>query len=52
MSYDDTPHYARETFLKNQLGELLKPIVGILSERNAPSYLRNDRNEYSLPKYL
>jgi hypothetical protein len=38
MSYDDTPHNARETLLKNQLDKLLKPIIGILSERNAPGY--------------
>ncbi len=43
MSCDDTPHYEREIFLKNHLEALLKPVVGILSGRNAPSYLRNDR---------
>jgi hypothetical protein len=42
MSYDDTPHYVREALLKNRLDALLKPVVGILPERNAPSYLRND----------
>jgi hypothetical protein len=42
MSYDATPFYERENFLKNRLDALLKPPVGILSERNAPGYLRND----------
>jgi len=36
MSYDDAPRYERETFLKNRLGALLKPIVGKLSGINAP----------------
>ena len=42
MSYDDTPPYEAGTFPKNRLDALLKPIVGILSDRNAPSYLRDD----------
>ncbi|MBV9230584.1 MAG: hypothetical protein JOZ18_14840 [Chloroflexi bacterium] len=36
-------HYGREIFLKNHLEALLKPAVGILFGKNAPSYLRNDR---------
>ena len=35
MSYDDTPHYEAETFLKNHLDALLKPIVCRLSGRHA-----------------
>jgi hypothetical protein len=46
MSYDDTPHYERENFLKSRLDVLLKPAVGILSGKNAPSYLRNDQMRY------
>jgi hypothetical protein len=42
MSYNVTPHYARELLLKNRLDELLKPLMGKFSERNAPGYLRND----------
>jgi hypothetical protein len=42
MSYDDTPPYEREKFLNSRLDVLLKLAVGILSEINAPSYLRND----------
>src|SRR5713226_1640721 len=42
MSYDDTSHDERENFLKSRLDVLLKPAVGILSGKNAPSYLRND----------
>jgi hypothetical protein len=38
MSYDDMPHYERETFLKNHLEALLKAVIGILFGRNAPSY--------------
>ena len=43
MSYDDTPHDEREKFLKSRLDVLLKAAVGILSGKNAPSYLRNDK---------
>jgi hypothetical protein len=42
MSYNDTPHYERETFLKNRLDALLKPIVGRLSGTNAPGIKLND----------
>jgi hypothetical protein len=42
MSYDDTPHYEREIFLKNRLDVLLKPIVGKLSGKNAPQIKLND----------
>lgn len=42
MSYDDTPFYERETFLKNRLDALLKPIVGKLSGKNAPQIKLND----------
>jgi len=42
MSYNDTPHYRAETFLKNRLDALLKPIVGRLYGRNAPGYLSDD----------
>ena len=38
MSYDDTPPYERENFLKSRLEVLLKLAVGILSGINAPSY--------------
>jgi hypothetical protein len=31
-------YYEREIFLKNRLNAILKPIVGKLSERNAPIY--------------
>jgi len=39
MSYDDTPHDERENFLKSRLDVLLKPAIGILSGKNAPSYI-------------
>ncbi len=43
MSYDDTPYYEKENFLKNRLDVLLKPVMGKLSGKNAPSYRRNDK---------
>ena len=42
MSYDDTPYYEREIFLKNRLDVLFKPIVGKLSGKNAPQIKLND----------
>ena len=37
-----TPSYEREIFLKTRLDVLLKPIVGKLSEKNAPQIKLND----------
>jgi hypothetical protein len=45
MSYDDTPHYEREIFLKTRLDVLLKPIVGKLSGKNAPQIKLNNTTE-------
>ena len=45
-----TPFYERETFPKNRLDELPKPIVGILYERNAPDYLINDKRPVVLER--
>ncbi len=48
MSYDDRPLYERETFLKNRLEALLKPVMGILSGRNAPGFLGKDSSAFPL----
>ncbi len=45
MSYDDEAHYMAETFIKNRLKAHVKPIVGILSGRNAPGYWTNDTDK-------
>jgi len=42
MSYDVAPFYGFTIFLKNRLDAPLKPIMGILSERNAPGITLND----------
>jgi hypothetical protein len=43
MSYDNTPDYERENFLKNRLDALLRLIVGKFYDKNAPGYRRNDK---------
>lgn len=42
MSYNDLAFYVAETFLKNRLVALFKPIVGKLSDRNAPLIKSDD----------
>jgi hypothetical protein len=42
MSYDATPFYGLATFPENRFDGPLKPIMGILYERNAPRITLND----------
>jgi hypothetical protein len=43
MSYNDKACYVAEHCIKNRLEALLKPIVGMLSGRNAPLIVTNDK---------
>ena len=43
MSYNVSAFYVAETFIKNRLDALLKPIVRNLSGGNAPLIKSNDR---------
>jgi hypothetical protein len=49
MSYNASAFYVAEISLENRLKALYKPTVGILSGRNAPVILTNDKNVLCWP---
>jgi len=52
MSYNVSAHYAAETHSKNRLKADVRLSVGILSGRNRPSYLTNDKPGYGCVQYV